>query len=608
MSTTTLLHGGTTPLAALTTIFTPPPNCATSTWLLTTTEAPSQYPPFPTEGPSSCNIPRWEDNIDEGSYDFYSPAICPSGFVVGPSCTSVQVKTSDDFPKVEAGETVAFCVPSGYSCTADTTEGGVWGMTQTEVFAAQVTVAPAIQIRWRDFDLTLFPTHPLSPGVTIGIGPKPTRATPSSPPPGPTGPAGGNGVIVVPLPTVPRSTVLTSTTGKSDATALPIPNPNSASQPRIPDDQAASPATTTRLNSSTATTAASTGRSSQSADLTKASPMESTNSHGLPLGPIILACLISVLIFSASVFFFSKRRRDRGGSGSGTQPPLLPVGVGVWVGSSHEGDSKRKMGSIPTMWTKWIMALRKKSNRQVGDGWPNHDIASDAQKQKSRSRDTMGWAGCPAEGAPGSKENPAELEQLGNGHDSEAQQRWSWVSRMFSIRASRQGEQDDDDDDDDDDYFKSSVMSSRRTTRSSRWTVSDAEAMTGDRQHDLTAPGALWPPVPAVPRLPRPLPAVLISSPKSPTLTLRPMTARSAFTVRTETTEMSDISEENDMLSRLSLTRISCYTGAGGLLSPRSSSRRLSHISGGTFGPGGGGGSSSSRNSHSRSSRATPES
>ncbi|TLD11758.1 hypothetical protein PspLS_11670 [Pyricularia sp. CBS 133598] len=595
MSSSSLLHGGTAPLAALTTIFTPPPSCATSTWLLTTTEVPTEYPPFPTQGPSSCNIPRWEDNIDDGSYDFYSPAVCPSGFVVGPSCTSVQVKTSDNFPKVEAGETVAFCVPTGFSCTADTNDGGVWGMIQTGAAAAQVTVAPAIQIRWRDFDLTLFPTHPLSPGVTIGVGPQPTPAPPPPSPPRPTGPAGGNGVVVVPLPTPPRSTLLTSTTSTSAATTLPNSNPDGASKPRVPDDEATSLA---RPNPSTATTAPSAGRSSQSADLSKASPMESTNSHGLPLGPIILGCLISVLIFGASIFFCLKRRRDRRGNGSEGQPHLLSVGVGVWVGSSQGSDSRRTDGSKPTTWKTWIMALRNKPTRRSARGWPTDEMATDAQTEKSRLRNTMGWAGCPAEGAPGSRENPAELEQLGNGNDSEAQQRWSWVSKMFSIRASRQGEQDDDD-------FKSSVMSSRRTTRSSRWTMSDAEGMIGERQHNLTAPGALWPPVPAVPRLPKPLPAVLISNPKSPTLTLRPLTARSAFTVRTDTTEMSETCEENDMLSRLSPTRVSGYTGAGGLLSPRASSRRLSHISGGTFGPGG---SSSSRNSHSRSSRATPES
>uniref|UniRef100_L7JJR1 Uncharacterized protein n=1 Tax=Pyricularia oryzae (strain P131) TaxID=1143193 RepID=L7JJR1_PYRO1 len=366
MSSNSLLHGGTAALAALTTIFTPP-NCATSTWLLSTTEAPSEYPPFPTEGPKSCNVPRWEDNIDDGSYDFYSPAVCPSGFVVGPSCTSVQVKTSDDFPKVEAGETVAFCVPSGFSCTADAKDGGVWGMTQTGAAAAvEITVAPAIQIRWRDFDLTLFPTHPLSPGVTIGVGPQPTPSPPPPPPARPTGPAGGNGVVVVSLPTLPRSTLLTSTTGTSAATTLPTSDQNSASEPRIPDDEATSPA---RSDSSTATTVSSARGSSQAADLSKTSPLESSNSHGLPVGPIILACLISVLIFGTSVFFFCKRRRDRrGGTGPGAQPPLLPVGVGVWVGSSQGSDGRRTKGSKPTAWKTWVTALRNKATRQGYNG------------------------------------------------------------------------------------------------------------------------------------------------------------------------------------------------------------------------------------------------
>src|SRR5689334_11059657 len=102
----------TTPLAALATVFTAPSSCATSTWLFTTNKVPSQYPPLPTDGPDpSCDPPRWEDSMDERGYLFYSPAVCPDGFAVGVSCTSVQLKTNEGFPRVTAGETVAFCVP-----------------------------------------------------------------------------------------------------------------------------------------------------------------------------------------------------------------------------------------------------------------------------------------------------------------------------------------------------------------------------------------------------------------------------------------------------------------------------------------------------------------
>lgn len=98
----------TAPLAALTTIFTPP--CSTS-WLLTSTKDPSQYPPFPTNGPTSCDPPNWAANIRDKSFQFYSPAICPSGFEVGPGCQVKDERTAEGFPAIQPGETAVFCVP-----------------------------------------------------------------------------------------------------------------------------------------------------------------------------------------------------------------------------------------------------------------------------------------------------------------------------------------------------------------------------------------------------------------------------------------------------------------------------------------------------------------
>lgn len=98
----------TAPLAALTTIFTPP--CSIS-WLLTSTKEPSQYPPFPTTGPASCDPPNWATNIRDKSFQYYSPAICPSGFEVGPGCHITDTKTTEGFPPVQTGETAVYCVP-----------------------------------------------------------------------------------------------------------------------------------------------------------------------------------------------------------------------------------------------------------------------------------------------------------------------------------------------------------------------------------------------------------------------------------------------------------------------------------------------------------------
>lgn len=98
----------TTPLAALTTIFTPP--CPTS-WLLTSTEEPSQFPPFPTSGPSSCDPPAWAINLQGQGFQYYSPAICPRGFQVGPSCHVTKTRTAEGFPEIKSGETAVYCVP-----------------------------------------------------------------------------------------------------------------------------------------------------------------------------------------------------------------------------------------------------------------------------------------------------------------------------------------------------------------------------------------------------------------------------------------------------------------------------------------------------------------
>ena len=168
MSAPTAVHGGTAPLAALTSVFTPP--CLTS-WLLTTTRLLSQYPAFPTTGPASCDPPSWRTNIAGAGFQYYSPAICPRGFVVGPNCGITKTRTDEGFPAIAPGETVAYCVPVGLTCTTDITDfrGGVWGFARAATTAgALVTVGPAIQIRWVEADLTMLETHPLTPGLKLG--------------------------------------------------------------------------------------------------------------------------------------------------------------------------------------------------------------------------------------------------------------------------------------------------------------------------------------------------------------------------------------------------------------------------------------------------------
>ncbi|KAI1073551.1 hypothetical protein F5B20DRAFT_574720 [Whalleya microplaca] len=150
-------------ITALTTVFDPP--CPIS-WLLTTTKAPSQYPPFPTAGPASCDPPLWTVNIKQEGFGYYSPAICPIGFTVG--CAIPDVRTKEAFPPIQEGETAMYCVPNGHTCTSDTTDfrGGVWGFSATAINGARgAVVGPAIQIRWREGDLGELATDPLTPGL-----------------------------------------------------------------------------------------------------------------------------------------------------------------------------------------------------------------------------------------------------------------------------------------------------------------------------------------------------------------------------------------------------------------------------------------------------------
>ncbi|AEO60800.1 hypothetical protein MYCTH_2120773 [Thermothelomyces thermophilus ATCC 42464] len=146
------------------------PPCPTS-WLLTTTWSFSQYPPFPTTGSAWCDPPPWRTNIANAGFHYYSPAICPRGFVVGPSCGIItKERTDEGFPAIATGETAVYCVPSGLTCTTELTDyrGGVRGFARdATALGALFTFGAAIQIRWVAADLTKLETHPLTPGLRL---------------------------------------------------------------------------------------------------------------------------------------------------------------------------------------------------------------------------------------------------------------------------------------------------------------------------------------------------------------------------------------------------------------------------------------------------------
>ncbi|KAK8055339.1 hypothetical protein PG993_000566 [Apiospora rasikravindrae] len=398
------------PLAALTTVFT---HSCSESWLLTTTRAPSRYPAFPTGGPASCEPPSWNDNIAFQGIGFYSPAICPSGFFVGPSCGVTKTRTQEGFPPVTSGETVAYCVPSDHTCTTDITDfkGGVWGFATATAAGAQVTVAPAIQIRWRDSDLSILQTHPLTPGLLL-VGDR-TLPTSTSPPPAPS-PTENTSMsfsTVVPVPsqtsTPPAaSTSLQSTTSPQPTSVLPIGASPQSTQPGATSSQD-TPTTSPSLDG--------VGGGSPFSTPNQKPSIQQDSKAAVVLG-VTFTTLAVVVIAIFVLGRYWRKRQERHHPESG-KDHLTPIGVGVWARCGQTAGS-------------WGVMLRRKSERRV------------YEKQRDDTEAGMGRGGGPiveviveVDATPplGSRANPAELDAA----DKRNTQRWSWMSRISEVVGGR---------------------------------------------------------------------------------------------------------------------------------------------------------------------------
>lgn len=370
LTMTASLHGGTAPLAALTTVFIPP--CPTS-WLVTTSKLPSQFPSFPAAdvAATTCDPPAWASNLAGEGFQYYSPAICPDGFEVGAGCILTGTpRTTEGFPAVAAGETVAWCVPSGQSCTSDTTDfrGGIWGVTRTATgVSAAVTVGPAMQIRWRDVDLTILATHPLTPGLTLaGI----TSTTSPVPAPTPTPPPAKLTPNVAATSSqntqdIQDSSSLVSSTASDDSTAAGFltvkgksttASPSSSPEPVTSTVQVVSRGSTFMSTVVMSPTSVSANGGSSSGAVTGSTAGNSTSNATTTSSPtraftatIVMACLLSVAAAAIVVYFLLSRRRYRrqqhqkqqqAGVLPKTEPSgydgssslgLSSVGVGAWV-------------------------------------------------------------------------------------------------------------------------------------------------------------------------------------------------------------------------------------------------------------------------------------
>ncbi|KAI0105343.1 hypothetical protein F4776DRAFT_474420 [Hypoxylon sp. NC0597] len=378
-------------LSELTTVFTSP--CPV-TWLLTTTKVPSQYPPFPTTGPSSCDPPSWAENISQKGFAYYSPAICPLGFSVG--CTASDKRADDGFPAITSGETAMYCVPSGFTCTSDTTDfrGGVWGFMRTaSASGASVTVGPAIQIRWREEDLSSLQTDPLIPAApVIGVNPiasstSLTAVIPSTTETLPT--TATNLPLLTTLTEVdtgklPTFIIISTETGVPSSTPLPVKSSQQGTAASI------QPISTSTTN----------GGSTQSSDGIggdTSSTATSTNTAAMALSGILIVILFGFL----AVTLLRRYRRYRTGKIDSFLPPCMRLCIRNFVRKWKSGEpSHRAPGNLSA----------KDLEAELGTDGPIPELGP---------------------GNPlGTKENPAELVGSGGARNS-----WmSQVSRIFTTK------------------------------------------------------------------------------------------------------------------------------------------------------------------------------
>ena len=344
-----------------------------------------------------------------------------------------------------------------HTCTTDTTDfrGGVWGFATATEAGTQVTVAPAIQIRWRDSDLSILQTHPLTPGLLL-VGDR-TLPTPTSvPTASPTG------------------------TSMRFTTLVPAPSETRSSPPIVSSQATNSPAPTTQPRSTSGYDTSATSQSPCSSGpgggcIGGGSPFSNPSPNGTQQqgskAAIVLAATFTALaavVIAVFVLYRYSRERRRHHHPESDQH-LTPIGVGVWARCGEKAGS-------------WGFLLRRKSERRVYEKQRDDAEAGDGGPVLQTIVEV--------DGTPplGTRGNPAELDAASARNTA----RWSWVSRISDVMAggrkstrtlSRQDTQ--------------SRSESRPSRRDSRWTSSifvgrtsaDWEAFSKERwPNGLTVP------------------------------------------------------------------------------------------------------------------------
>lgn len=213
---------------------------------------------------------------------------------------------------------------SGHTCTTDTTDfrGGVWGFSAAApTSSAPVVVGPAIQIRWREEDLSILKTHPLTPGLYL-VGDtalSQSEATSDS----------TAGIVIIPISSsspasIPAPLTTTSAAGAGPTSQAPRPSGGGTTMaPQfddIPGVRETPLATPDRTSGATSSTAESDDRSSSSS---------SGSSWAEGVGPVALTAslvgLVAVILAIILIRRYRWKHMEHAGQASTT------IGAGDWV-------------------------------------------------------------------------------------------------------------------------------------------------------------------------------------------------------------------------------------------------------------------------------------
>lgn len=311
-----------------------------------------------------------------------------------------------------------YCVPSGFTCTSDTTDfrGGVWGFLRTTTAnGAAVTVGPAIQIRWQEEDLSNLATDPLTPGLS------PTRILTPVP-----------AVVATTVREIPPSTSvptsITSATVPRKITLSPVPaqvssttmlftstyNNGNDGENSENGDGISSISSNTIINGGDISSSSSSGSSSStiinnnsndndnntSSDKTNQNApinASSTSVATMALSGILMSIMLTFLVVAA----IRRYRRYR----AGEVKSYLPFHLGKLF-------TRKPRSGIP----------------------PSSVTAGHLSEKADAELDAEGPIPELGPGVPlGTKENPAEL--VGSGVRSGVRNSWmSQVSRMFTVK------------------------------------------------------------------------------------------------------------------------------------------------------------------------------